>query len=223
MSLSKDLVFLDCERKMPLMKLPIRSVCVQLEGAKIFFSPGSTLKKKTLQNLSAVSDIVASNLFHCAGIEQTHNLFPEAKIWGPQGVNKTYPEIPWKGFFTQTPWPYEEDLTHIPVLGMPMVRESVFCHKKSRTLLVTDLCFNMQESKGVGTWIILNLFGTYRRFAISKLFAGAIKDKEAFKKSMDLILQLDFDNLVMSHGLSIEGRAKDRLVEALKERGLNPD
>jgi hypothetical protein len=79
----------------------------------------------------------------------------------------------------------------------------------------------MTEISGVGALLILNMVGTYRRFAISRLMHVFVKNKALFERSMTAILNLDFENIVVSHGEPLLKNAKTKLKEALAERGYN--
>ena len=98
--------------------------------------------------------------------------------------------------------------------------ESVFMHQASRTLIVTDLAFNIEDPLGFGAWLILSIFGTHGRFAVSRLYTKLIKDRARFEASLARLRGLDFDNLVPSHGSILRGNAKAKLTEALRERGF---
>jgi hypothetical protein len=117
-------------------------------------------------------------------------------------------------------WPYREELPALELDGMRKVRELVFLHRASRTLIATDLCFNLVESKGLAARIVLGLFGTFGRFAVSRLYLSYLTDRARFEASLRTLLEWEFDNIVMGHGSAIEGRGKDLLVAALRERGF---
>lgn len=158
----KNFVFLESIKKMPLMKLPVRSTYIPLESGKILLSPGSCLTDAQLKSLGKVTDIVAPNLFHCGGIPQAATVYSTAKIWGVQGAKAVKKEISWTAELTTNTWPYQDELPMIEIAGMPKVNEKVFFHKKSKSLFIADLCFNLVDSKGIGPWLILNMFGTYK-------------------------------------------------------------
>ena len=52
---------------------------------------------------------------------------------------------------------------------MPKIQEWVFFHHVSQTLIVTDLVFNLRETRGWNTSICLTMFGTRGRFAQSRV------------------------------------------------------
>lgn len=214
------LVFLESIKKMPLMELPVRSTYVGLPNAGILISPGSNLTAEQLRTLPRVTDILAPNLLHSAGIPRAASVFPEAKIWGVPGLKKLKPSIQWTHDLSPQTWPYQEELAVIPLMGMPKVREVVFFHKRTKSLIVTDLCFNLMAVRGLGARIILGLFGTYRQFGVSRFFAKFIEDKVAFEDSVDQILSYDFQNIIVGHGDNLTNHGREHLLKALQQRGL---
>ena len=212
--------YLESVKTMPLLALPVRSALVTLPSARVLISPGSMLTEAQLQSAGAVTDVVSNSLFHTAGVARAAAAHPTARLWGPSGAREKHPELPWHGILGQDAWPYEAELAHVALGGMPKVGESVFVDRASRTLYVSDLIFNLVDASGVGPWIILLLFGTYRRFAVSKFFAMQIKDRAAFTASMKQLLALDFDAIAPGHGDLVERDGKAKLTAALAERGF---
>lgn len=216
-----DYILIESVKKMPLMQLPVRSVCIPVNKGKVLFSPGSNLSTPDLKSVGEVTDVVAPNLFHCAGIPKALAVFPDAKIWGAKGVSTEKKNVPWSQELSSKVWPYQEELPLIEIAGMPKVNETVFIHKKSKSLLVTDLCFNLLDQKGIGPWLILNMFGTYQKFGISKFFLKFVKDRKAFNRSLQELFSHDFDNILVSHGHNIIGNGKKKLRDAFLERNIS--
>lgn len=216
-----DLSFLDCEVKLPLMSLPVRTTVVRLKTSLVMISPGSHLSPQQLQGAGGVTDLVAPNLFHCAGLPKAQSTFPNAKVWGSPGCQELKPKISWTSQLNPKDWPHSEELPLLLIQGMPKVNETVFFHRKSKTLIVSDLCFNLQEASGIGCWIILNLFGTYQQFGVSRLWLKMTKDFPALKKSLLQMFEWDFENIVMSHGSIVVDGGKDQLKTAFQNRGLD--
>lgn len=218
--MSADLIYLDSIKQMPLLALPVRTPVVALASARVMISPGSKLTPYQLQQAGDVTDLVASNLFHTAGMHAAAAAFPQARLWGPVGVQKKHPELRWHGTLGVDPWPYESELALVTLEGMDRMREAVFVHHASRSLFVTDLLFNMVDARGVGAWIILKLFDTHQRLGVSKFILRLTRDRAALRASLARVVALDFDRLVPSHGDIVETDGKARLLAALRERGL---
>ncbi|OQW46816.1 MAG: hypothetical protein A4S09_02605 [Proteobacteria bacterium SG_bin7] len=219
-AMMNDLEFLDSVKVMPLMKLPVRSTIVNLNDAKILLSPGSALTKAQYQNIRGVTDIVATSLLHWAGVPLALSIFPNARVWGHSKVQAAHEGVIWTHELNENTWSHQAELPTIEIKGIPKVGEFVFYHKKSKTLIVSDFAFNMTSVRGIGPLIILNLFGTYRRFAVSKFFLKFMEDRNAFEASLGEVFSYDFENLVVSHGDPVMGSAKDKLAAAFRERGF---
>lgn len=216
-----DLVFLESVKKMPIMSLPVRTVFVPVRGGGVLISPGSMLEKSQLATLNGVTDIVGPSLLHCAGVPKAREVFAGARRWGPQGADQRKPDIDWTDFLAPSTWPYQEELALVPLQGTPATNECLFIHKKSKTLIVCDMVFNLRHLRGLGSWLIVRLLSdAYRRFAVSRIFMASVKDRGTFQNSIDELMAYDFDNIVMSHGVVVEGNGKRILREALRERGV---
>ncbi len=204
-----------------MLKLPVRSTLVRIGNSSILISPGSALSLDQLKALGNVTDIVAPSFLHTGGVPKAQEVFPGAKIWGPPGAKSIKPKISWTSELSEHSWPFQKELPMIFLEGAPELSEVVFFHQESKSLIVTDLVFNVTDAKGFGAWIIYNMFGTYRRFAVSKLLLKKyMKDLNAFRASIKKVLSFDFENIVMGHGNSVFGGAKGLLIKALEERGL---
>jgi hypothetical protein len=217
----EDIKLFNSVLKMPLAKLPVTSSLISLSTGNILLSPHPSLTPAEFQSMGKVADIVAPNLYHHLGIQKAIEVLPEAHLWGADGFEQKRKDIAWQSFLTESTWPYQEELAAIQIAGMPKLNEVVFVHKKSQTLFLTDLCFNILEDSGFAGRLLYNAFGTYKRFAISKILIKFVKDPAAFQKSLTTLFTHDFDNIVLSHGSVVAGGGKAKLREALQERGYS--
>lgn len=198
--MKSELKFLVCMRPMPLMSLPVRSTIVPIQGGSLLISPGSRLTSADFQAAGSVTEIVAPNLYHCGGVQGAMSVFTKAKVWGPPGARQAHPQVDWTHILGEDNWPFEQELAHVLLEGNESVKESVFFHVASKTLIVTDLLFNIQEPRGVGALLLLKMFGTYKRLAMSRLFTRFVSNKSAFEKSLEKLLAFEIENLVVGHG-----------------------
>lgn len=215
-----DIVTIEFFIRMPIMALPARTTVVRLAKGVIVLSPGPDVDVEQCAQLGPVTDIVAPNLFHHLGVKRAVDRLPNAKLWGAPGLAAKCPGIRWDAVLSADTWPYQDELPLVVLQGMPKVNEAIFFHKKSRTLLATDLCFNILQPRGVGAWIILHVFSTYGRFGVSRLIQRMITDKSAFEHSLTEVFAFNFDNLVMAHGDIVMGGARERLRAALLEKNF---
>jgi hypothetical protein len=203
-------------------KLPLRSTMVTLKsGHKVLISPVkfdeyqlSELKKSPPQAL------VAPNLFHHLYIKNAASELNVATVFVAPGLEKKRPDIEWPVILGDKTWIYQDELPMMIVSGIPMLNECVFFHKETRTLIVTDLFFNLFGIEGGVKSLPFKILGTFNRPAVSRLLHVITRNKKALKASLMEILKWDFDRLVMAHGQIIETNAKKIFSEALSERGF---
>lgn len=203
-------------------KLPLRSTLVTLKsGHKVLISPVkfndgqlATLKKSPPQAL------VAPNKFHHLYIKKAALELGGGTIFVAPGLEKKRPDIEWPVLLSDKTWIYQDELPMLQLQGMPSLNECVFFHKETRTLIVTDLLFNLSGLPEGLKSLPFKLLGTHNRPAISKLILLATKNRKALKQSVQELLEWDFDRLVMAHGSIIETSAKEIFKKAAAERGL---
>lgn len=104
--------------------------------------------------------------------------------------------------------------------GMRFLTEYACFHPASRTLILGDLLFNLDQSSGYTKWAMRNLLGVKEWPAIDRPVRMAVKDKEAFVSSLQRILAWDFDRIIVAHGSPIETNGKQHLIDAALRSGF---
>jgi hypothetical protein len=219
---SADFKLFHSRLSMPLVKLPLTTSLIKLSNEKtLLLSPHPSLTTEDFESMGNVTDIVAPSLMHHLGIKNAVAALPQAKLWGVLGLEQKRKDITWSHFLDTENWPYNNELVAIHLAGMPKINEFAFFHKATKTLFVTDLCFNILDDSGFGGWLIYNIFGTYKRLAVNKFFLKGVSDKEAFKKSLTYLFSYEFDDIVVCHGAVVKGAGRAKLRAALQERGYD--
>lgn len=220
------LLFLDDELAMPVMKLPVRCTLVKTKTGVVMISPIKFTSDQLRQivEFGEVTDIVSPSLIHSLFLRKATKRFPNATVWAPPGMREKFPiekfpKIKIDKVLTQDPWPYEDQIQLQLIEGAPRMTEVAFFCKELKTIIVSDLAFNLQHPHGLGANLLLRFVGTYKKFAVSRLWKLFIKDKDAFKKSMNGVLQWDFDQVVMAHGEVLTSNGKELLKESAAQRG----
>lgn len=144
--------------------------------------------------------------------------YPDLPYLVPEGFPlagklKTHPleEVPseWKG-----------ELKVIKIDGMPSINEHAFYHPESKTLVIADLLFNLPDSVGAFTLGFLGLIsGIKKHPGNSRMFRLAIKNREAFERSLQRLLALDFEQIIVAHGEPITDDAKETLARVFRDLG----
>jgi len=213
-----EFFFQNSELKMPFLNLPLRSTGVILSSETVLISPIRCVKDLSIHY--SVTQLISPNLFHWIYLKKAKEVFPEAKIWALSGLHRKTQKINPDYFLDKDFWPFGEELSLHWIMGMPKFNEFVFFHKKSKTLIVTDLFFNLSGHFSFIESLILRALGTYQRFAVSKLFLTQVKDRKKFQESLNNILEIDFENIVMAHGNKVIGNGKALVKSTLMASGL---
>ncbi|MBL9203373.1 MAG: DUF4336 domain-containing protein [Opitutaceae bacterium] len=176
------------------------------------YSPGLAAE---LARLGPVAHIVAPNAIHDTYLEGWFAALPGARFHGARGFAKFRPDLKFTDTLGDTPataWAAVFD-QHM-LRGMPRLNEVVFLHRASRTLILTDLAFNVGPEMPLLSQVLLRINGCYCRFGPSRLVKSTIKDRAALRRSLEHLLAWDFDRVIVSHGKILETGAKERLREA---------
>ncbi|MEM1023423.1 MAG: hypothetical protein AAF627_05180 [Myxococcota bacterium] len=174
-----------------------------------------------VKKLGEVYAIMAPNLLHHLFVRPVQELFPEATLYGPLGLEAKRKNLRFDRLLEGGEDVFGSGVEIHKVAGAPKIEELVVYHGPSRTLIVTDLLFNMTEPQGWLTPWIMRMVGTYKRPAQSRLFKLMSEDKAAQARSLEPILALPFQRIVMAHGEVIQGDA-ETLAKAIGYRPQRP-
>ncbi len=169
-----------------------------------------------LAQLGPVAHIVAPNAVHDTYLEGWFAAYPKARFHGARGFAKFRPDLKFTDTLGDTPdaaWAAVFD-QHL-LRGMPRLNEVAFLHRASRTLILTDLVFNLGPDMPFLSRVLLRVNDCYCKFGVSRLLRSVIKDRAALRASVDHLLAWDFDAIVVSHGDNIRTGGKALLRDAL--------
>lgn len=198
------------------------TVILQSDRSLLLISPikiNSDLKQQ-LDNLGTVKYIIAPNLFHHLYLEQSQQLYPQAKIIAPIGIETKQPNLEIALTFERDLIDFNDELEYIPFHGFQVfippkiaqMNEIVFFHPDSKTLIITDSAFNFDRNFSPITQLATRIIGSNRSLKPSWLEKIATQDKETTRKAMDKILAWDFQQVIMAHGNIVSENAKEKLI-----------
>jgi hypothetical protein len=204
--------------KIGIIPLAARMTVVRLSNGGLWVHSPAKISDGVAGEIRALGDvaaIVAPNQFHHLYITDFIDATAPAPVFAAPGLERkrkdlniaeTLHEIP--------PSLWTEDFEQIHIQGMPKFDEHVFLHKPTRTLIATDLVFNLGTDMPFMGRLSTKIFGTYGKFASSRLFKSFIKDKAAFRRSVERLDDWDFDRIIMAHGNVLESGGKAAFTEA---------
>lgn len=211
-NVARDLWVIDHPLRVGGLRLGTRTTVVRLaNGALWMHSPGPLQPELTAQltALGPVQALVAPNAMHHLYLTQNVEAFPQAAVYiSPALPAKIKGAFTYKILSDEPPTLWRDDLVQHLVGGMPKLQELVFLHRASRTLILTDLAFNIQHSDSWFTRLFMRVNGAYRHFGPSRIFRTLVKDRAALRSSLNRMQEWDFDRIIVTHGDVLETGGK---------------
>lgn len=198
---------------------PTRMTLLPLaEGSSVLISP-IPLDAALLAELEAqtkVAYLVAPNLLHHFYLAAARERFPAARVLAPPGLRVKRPDLRIDVTLDEAlPADFAAAIEVLRIDGAPQADEYVFLHRASSTLVVTDLVFNVVHPKGWFAHALMLMVGCHGHLAQSRVWRFLVKDKVAAARSIERLLALPFETLIMAHGEIVHENARSRLAEAL--------
>lgn len=207
-SLAPDLWVVDHPFKIGPIAVGTRTTLVRLAGGALWVhSPGplDPALEAAVRELGPVACLVSPNLYHHVFLADWIEAFPHARVFAGAGLGRKQPELRIDEVLgEEPPAEWKGQIEQQPVRGLPRVDEVAFLHRASRTLILTDLCFNVHSSDSWLTRTFMRLNSCWQRFTPSRFFKAFIQDRAALRDDLDRILGWDFDRVVVAHGDVLE-------------------
>jgi hypothetical protein len=219
MSQSRLPVF-DYDQVLPLgFRFPARMSVLPLGAGQLALVspiPIADALAAAIAELGRVEFLIAPNLLHHLYLEAAMRRYPEARVLAPSGLRRKRPNLRIHAALDHVvPPELTAAVDVVPVEGAPGLDEFAFFHRATRTLILTDLVFNIRRPRGLMAHLVLFLGGCHRRLASSRVLRLVIDDRAAARASVERLLALPFETLVVAHGDIIEQGARSQLEQAL--------
>ncbi len=101
----------------------------------------------------------------------------------------------------------------------------MFWHQPSKTVILTDIAFNFDETFPFTSRLAAQVLGSYQTLRPTRLEKWGSFDKEAVEQSIRQVLDWEFDRVIPGHGSIVETHGKAQLkagYEWLLGRSLAP-
>ncbi len=153
--------------------------------------------------------VLAPNLFHHLYV----GAWSEAEAWGAAGLGKKRKDVQFAGEIVDANHPFGDEVWVHPIQCFSFTNEVVVLHRPSRTLIVSDLVFNLPPTSPWLTRFAMWLMRGYPGPRVTLLEKWGMK-REAARADLTTILEQDFDRVIMAHGDIIESGGKEALRNA---------
>ncbi len=202
------------------MELTATMAVLQVGGGDLLvWSPVGATEERlaAVRELGAVEHLYAPNLFHHLHLLAWKEHFPGAAVHAPAALTAKRPDVTIdRAQGDPLPSELEGSLIEVPIEGFRL-EESALLHRPSKTLLVADLVHHVGRPPGLWTQSYTRLMGFYDRIAMSRMIRWtSFPDRRAARQSLDAVLALPFDRIVVGHGEPITTDAKGALARAYR-------
>lgn len=196
----------------------VRMTIVKLSsGGLLLHSPIPYTKElgSEVDKLGPVSFIVGPSVMHHLFVREWSYAYPKAK---PQIAPKTHKRnrtLSGVDELAEGDPIAPQDLEQILMQGHRNY-ESFFLHRKTGTLLVTDLAYGLLPGADFAerAWFYAN--GVRNPLGMTGYQRRNMKDFGMFKRTLERVLAWDFDRIVMAHGAILEKEGKPHLARIWK-------
>jgi len=205
----------ESEMKMPGgVRMNTRMTVVRLANGELMVHSPIRLDDvlaKEIEALGQVGHIVAPNRMHHLFFGPCAERFPKARTYGPPGLAEKVPTLRIDEVLTDAaPSPWSSEMEQLVIQGAPKMTEVVLYHRPTKTLIVSDLFFNIVHPANLMTKVLLTFTGARGKLAKSRVWALIKEDGAAFDASVRKVLAWDFEKLVMAHGDVVEKNAGEK-------------
>lgn len=196
-------------RMIPGVYLPARMVVMRLDDKRLALHspvPITDAMAAKIDALGTVAVIIAPNNYHHLSLPKAAARYPEAEVWAAPGLPEKRKDLTFKSLLGPAAAPaWSSTLKPLFLAGAPKMDETVFVHRGTRSLIVTDSFFNLgSHKKGLLSSTVFRLTGSWKKPGQSRIWRSIVKDRPAMLASTDAVLAEDFDRVIMAHGDVIE-------------------
>lgn len=187
-------------------------------GAVLLHSPVKLSQdvRNAIDAIGPVKHIVCPNLFHHMYAAEALGAYPAAKLHGPARLREKRSDLHFDAELSDVPDPdWQGDLLPITIEGS-LLGETVFYHPASKTLITSDLVENFQSHSHWLTRAYLKMNGMLGKVTWPPVMRIVYINRKAARASVERILALPFERIVIAHGDIITHDARETLRQGLQ-------
>jgi hypothetical protein len=198
------------------LELGTRMTVIEIDGALLLHSP-IDIDPAELAPLGTPRWLLAPNRMHhlYAGLWLERGL----EGWAAPGLPDKRPDLRFDHVVEHECEPFGPAVSLIPLRCFALTNEVVLLHRPTRTLVVTDLVFNISPKAPRATRAAMWSTGAYPGCRASVLERVGMRRAIA-REEITRLLDLDWDRLIPAHGEIVATGGKDALRGAYRWLGI---
>jgi hypothetical protein len=202
------------------IRIPVRMTVMRLGDGRLVLHSPIALDAGLGAELDALGPVgfIVVPYMHGAHAEAAARRYPAAALLAAPAPPKGRGSLPFAGTLADEPpaaWAGEIDSRYVQGFRLD---EVLLFQRSTRTLVITDLCFNVHRADNALAKLFFRADGMWRRFGPSYAIRWlGVSDRAAFRRSLERVLAWDVERILPSHGEPIErgGRAALRAAWGL--------
>jgi hypothetical protein len=177
--------------------------------------PMTAERRARVEALGRVAHLFAPNTFHHQWLGEWSQAFPTAVVHGPSELAGKRPDLRVDRFHDQGDGcDFGGQISELPIRGFRL-RETALIYRPGSTAVLTDLVHNIGRPTHGWTKLYTRAMGFYDRVAMSRLLRwSSFDDKGAARRSVDALLEHEFEGLIVGHGEPISRVGREALAAA---------
>ncbi len=203
---------LDAAQRFLGLELGARMTVLELRDGLLVHSPIG-VPPSVVEHLGDPRWVLAPNLFHHMYVGPWIDAGLEG--WGAPGLPEKRSDVRFEGVVSTGTSPFGDEVETYALRCFSLSNEVVLFHKPSRTLLVSDLVFNISRSAPWMTRVAMRCLGGYPGCAVTLLERIGMR-RDLAREDLATIAGWDFDRVVMAHGEVIETGGKQAVLRAFR-------
>lgn len=201
-----------------------RMTAVRLATGEVWLHSPVALDAPTraaLDGLGRVRWVIGPSKVHHLFLAEYARAYPAAELCAAPGLPEKRKDLAFQHVLDGR-WspPWQGELPWLLFEGAPSINELVFFHAATRTLILTDLAFNVAPGAPNRARVFHWLVGASGRFGPHRIVRAAIRDRAAARRSVERILAWGFDRVVVTHGSVLESGGRERFRAGFAWLGL---
>lgn len=190
-----------------LIQIPVRMTVIRLDDGQLILHspvPISTELREELDALGPVGFIVVPEA-HGKFAGPASQAYPSAQLLAAPSAPRKRKSLPFHtSLADQPPATWAGQVESLLLLGFRL-HEVLLFQRSSRTLILTDLCFNIQRSPSRVARIFFRANGMWQRFGPSRIIRRlGVSNHESLRHSLERALEWDVERIVPCHGDVVE-------------------
>lgn len=189
------------------LEVGTRMTVVRLRSGGLFVHSPVALDgpmREAIDALGPVTAIVAPCLFHHLYVAAWATAYPKASVSACPGLEKKRKDVAWSRVLDDEPADeWKGDLEQVFFGALPMQNEVVFHHRPTKTLISSDLIFNLASHPSGLTRAVSFLIGHWKP-GPTLLERVMVKDRVAARDQIGRIVAWGAERVVLAHGAIVE-------------------